>query len=254
MLDFITQHDRPAVLLIDDDLVSREVMATMLTMGGYPVQTAPDGAQALDLLDRKSCTPAIILMDAQMPGISGLPLIEQLRARCKARLYVISASSTPEDVKAAADGFILKPFPPETLTHLIEEQEAQARPSVKARLDPEEVIVDPHTLAQLRGMMPDKGVRQIYEAIVADLGRRTTALKIAILDAQWTEARRIGHAIKGGAAMAGALQIARLGSLIETGALEHSNVNQSDNSSVILAELAAAALNLQRMLDAEIKV
>ena len=54
--------------------------------------------------------------------------------------------------------------------------------------------------------------------------------------------------------MAGALQVARLGELIESGALEISNVNQSDNSSVILADLRAAAVNLQRMLDAELKL
>jgi len=43
MLDFITQHERPTVLLIDDDMVSREVMATVLTMSGYPVHTARAG-------------------------------------------------------------------------------------------------------------------------------------------------------------------------------------------------------------------
>jgi hypothetical protein len=54
--------------------------------------------------------------------------------------------------------------------------------------------------------------------------------------------------------MAGALQVARLGELVESGALETAKVNQSDNSEVILADLRAAAANLQRMLDAELKV
>ena len=254
MLDFITQRDRPAVLLIDDDLVSREVMATMLTMSGYPVHTAADGLEALELLTIKSCVPGIVLMDAQMPGLSGVPLIEQLRVLTQARLYVISASHTPEEVKAAADGFILKPFSPESLARLIEEQEIQARPSAAPALDPEEPIVNPETLAQLRAMMPDKAVRQIYEAIVVDLGRRTSALQAALAKEEWVEIRRLGHAIKGGGAIAGAVQVARLGELVESGALEPSPVNQSDNSSIILADLRAAALNLQRMLDAELKV
>jgi hypothetical protein len=54
--------------------------------------------------------------------------------------------------------------------------------------------------------------------------------------------------------MAGAVQVARLGELIEAGAFETARVNQSDNSTVILADLRAAAVNLQRMLDAELKV
>jgi hypothetical protein len=57
--------------------------------------------------------------------------------------------------------------------------------------------------------------------------------------------------------MAGALQVSRLGELIESGGLEPIQaafgVNQSDNSSMILADLRAAAGNLQRILDADLK-
>jgi CheY-like chemotaxis protein len=262
MLEVISQQDLPTVLLIDDDMVSREVMATMLTMSGYSVHTAQDGASALELLagqlagqERKpgqECEPGIILMDAQMPGLSGLPLIKQLRTRSQARIYVISASSTPDEIVAAADGFLLKPFPPETLTKLIAAQEAQTHPFAASGLDPEEAIVNPETVAQLREMMPGAAVRQIFEAILADLDRRTGALKAAIAKQDWAETRRIGHAIKGGSAMAGAIQLARLGAAIESGGLEVT-VNQPDNSGHILADLRAAQENLQRMLEVEFK-
>jgi CheY-like chemotaxis protein len=253
MLDFITQNDLPTVLLIDDDMVTREVMATILTMSGYSLHTADGGTQAIELLSTNGCIPSVILMDAQMPGLSGLELIEQLRARSKARLYVISASEPTEQVRAAADGFILKPFAPETLTKLLEDHHAASLPPVPPGLNPGETIINLETLAQLREMMPDPAVRQIFEAIIADLGRRTAALEAAIARKEWTETRRIGHAIKGGGSMAGAVQVARLGEMIESGAFEKASVNQSDNSSIILADLRAAAINLQRILDAEIK-
>jgi CheY-like chemotaxis protein len=257
MLDLINQHDLPTVLLIDDDMVSREVLATMLTMSGYAVHTAAEGSAALDLLAGKECVPGVILMDVQMPGLSGIELIEQLRTRSQARLYVISASGGADEVTEAADGFLLKPFSPEVLTRLIEEHEAQSRPPVPPGLDPAENIVNREILAQLREMMPETAVRQIFEAIVADLGRRTSALEAAIGKADWVEARRIGHAIKGGASMAGAQQTARLGALVESGGLEPSTsasgVNQVDNSSTIIQDLRAAALNLQRILEAEFK-
>ena len=253
MLDFITQNDLPTVLLIDDDLVTREVMATILTMSGYSLHTADGGSQAIELLDSNGCLPAVILMDAQMPGLSGLELIEQLRARSKARLYVISASEPSPAVRTAADGFILKPFTPETLTKLLEEHHAASLPPTKPGLDPKETIINLETMAQLREMMPDAAVRQIYEAIISDLGRRTSALEAAIAKKEWTETRRIGHAIKGGGSMAGAIQVARIGEMIESGAFEQASVNQSDNSTVILGDLRAAANNLQRILDAEIK-
>ena len=186
-----------------------------------------------------------------------MKLIKRLRVHSKARLYVISGSGPTDDVKAAADGFLLKPFPPEALTKLIEQQEAAARPAAVAGLDPAETVVDAGTLAQLREMMPETAVRQIFEAILADLGKRTALLEAAIIKADWVEARRIGHAIKGGGSMAGAVQVARLGEMIESGGLEPAQVafgvNQSDNSSIILSDLRAAAVNLQRMLDAELK-
>lgn len=253
MLDFITQHDLPTVLLIDDDMVTREVMATVLTMSGYSVHTANDGAHALDLLDGNGCVPTVILMDAQMPGLSGMELLDKLRTQTQARLYVISASDAPEEIRTAADGFLLKPFAPEALTRLLDEHEASLRPPVPPGLDPKETVINLETLAQLREMMPDTAIRQIFEAIINDLGRRTTALEAAIASADWKEARRLGHAIKGGGSMAGAVQVARLGELVESGGLEPAEVNQSDNRAIILADLRAAGVNLQRMLDAEIK-
>ena len=44
------RRDQVAVLLIDDDLVSREVTATVLTLNGYTVHTAESGAAALEVL------------------------------------------------------------------------------------------------------------------------------------------------------------------------------------------------------------
>ena len=98
-------------------------------------------------------------------------------------------------------------------------------------------------------MMPEEGVREIYAAIVADLADRTVKVQAALARGDAAEVRRIGHAIKGGCAMAGAQQAARLGALIESGMLDPRS-NQLDNSNV-LGDLRAAVRNLQRMLEAE---
>ena len=61
MLNFEARRKLPTLLLIDDDLVSREVTATVLTMNGYTVHTAVDGTAALEMLDgrgmRAGCDP-----------------------------------------------------------------------------------------------------------------------------------------------------------------------------------------------------
>lgn len=243
-----TQRELPVVLLIDDDLVSREVTATMLTMAGYIVHTAVSGAASLEMLADAVSRPGVILMDAQMPGLSGNELIAELRSRSQAPIYVISGSNLPREVAADADGFLLKPFNAGALQKLLEGRQPAAVPSL---LDPNDPVISVEVLAQLRKVMTESAVRQIYFAIVADLAGRIEALGAAIAKGDAAEVRRIGHAIKGGCGMAGALQAARLGALLETAPLEPKD-NHLDNSAALLRDLRAAAQGLERMLNAEL--
>jgi CheY-like chemotaxis protein/HPt (histidine-containing phosphotransfer) domain-containing protein len=255
MRDYGLQQDLLTVLLIDDDLVSREVMATVLTMSGYTVHTAAGGEASLKVLAAGGCVPTVILVDAQMPGLSGSQLIDELRAHSRASIYVISASNAPDEMVAAADGFLLKPLTAESLQKLLKvhappvahpETLHSSSAPVPQSGDP---AVSPEILAQLREMMPAPAVRQIYAAIVADLDKRIAALEAAIARGDAAEARRIGHAIKGGCGMAGALQASRLGASIESGILE-SNGNHLDNDSSVMVDLRAATRHLESMLKA----
>jgi CheY-like chemotaxis protein len=257
MFERTSQDALHLVLLIDDDLVSREVTATVLTMNGYTVHTAEDGAAALLLLtaveDRPQAIrpeplqPDVILMDSQMPGLNGTQLIGELRARSSARIYVVSGSNPPPELTAAADGFLLKPFSADAFRKLLEGGKPEA---VATPLDPNEPVVSLEILTQFRKLMSETAVRQVYQAVVTDLGRRIEALAAAIARGDGAEVRRIGHAIKGGCGMAGALQAARLGALLESWD-NQSGDNQLDNSAVLLGDLRSATQRLQNMLDAE---
>lgn len=242
------KRELPVVLLIDDDLVSREVTATVLTMSGYTVHTAVSGANSLEMLDKGMCHPGLILMDAQMPGLSGSSLIAAYRSRTKARIFAISGSNPPPEVAAAADGFLLKPFKADALDRLLEGDQPEAAPALPDRDEP---VVSPEVLAQFRNMMPESAVRQIYVAVVADLNKRIEALASAIAKGDDAEIRRIGHAIKGGCGMAGAVHAARLGALLESGPIQPKD-NHLDNRANLLRDLRAAARGLERMLDAEL--
>lgn len=254
---FAHKPDLPTLLLIDDDMVSREVMATVLTMTGYLMHTAASGEASLELLDGGGCVPAVILMDAQMPGLNGAPLIKEIRKRTTARVVAISASRAPDDVLAASDGFLLKPFGAEAIRKLLEGEPSDSAATVgpaEPLLDAAAPVVNPETLAQLREMMPEAAAKEIYAAIIADLYKRVDALEAAIAKNDHAEVRRIGHAIKGGCGMAGALQAARLGAMLEAGALENeakTGRNQLDNSGGMLGDLRAAAHNLESMLNQE---
>jgi len=248
MFPFSSDSDLPEILLVDDDLVSREVTATVLTMTGYAVHTADNGEEAARMLVDARCSPGVILMDAQMPGLSGAELIAQLRANSKASIFTISASEPPQEIVEAADGFLLKPFGAEALRKLIEGGQP---PQAPAGLDPHDPVLNLEILAQFRKIMPEPAVRQIYAAVVTDLGKRIDALSSAIERRDAAEIRRIGHAIKGGCGMAGAVQVAHVGALLEAVPLDAKD-NQLDNSAALLGDLRTAAQGLERMLDAEL--
>lgn len=231
----------PTVLIIDDDMVSREVMATVLTMSGYTVHTAERGNQAVEMLDERACAPEVILMDTQMPGLSGTDLIRQLRTRSNAVLYAISGSHAPAAVMEGTDGFLMKPFGPEALQRVLEQHTQEVIVAAVNRVP----VIHSETLAQWRALMPDRAVGDIYRAVVADLERRFAALEEAIAEGNSAEVKRIGHAIKGGCGMAGAQQAAKLGEQLETGG------DDLVSSAGVLDQLRLATEGLKRMLDAE---
>ena len=241
MLGIGASRDLPTVLIIDDDMVSREVMATVLTMTGYTIHTAAQGEDAVAQLEAGTCSPDVILMDAQMPGLKGAELVEALRARTHASIYAMSGSDLPEDVKTAVDGHLSKPFGPHALQLLIEQHHSEAsRPP-----GGEATVVNPQTLEQLRALMPDRAVREIYAAVIEDVDKRAAALQKALEERDPQEIRRIGHAIKGGCSMAGALQASRVGAALET------EGDQLDNVPALLEQLKAAGRNLRGMLETE---
>lgn len=229
------------ILLIDDDMVSREVTATVLTMNGYTVHTACSGDEALSQLDSQVFNPELILMDAQMPGLSGVELAEQLRARSLAPLYIVSGSEVPAKLLEKTDGFLLKPFGPESLLQILDKH----APVIHEQPPTDLPAVNPKTIADFRTMMSESAVHAIYDAVTADLERRYSILESAIARRDSKEIHIIGHSIKGGCGMAGAVEAARIGELLESGG------DDLEYSQSLLPHFQTAIANLKRMLEAE---
>jgi CheY-like chemotaxis protein len=243
MLGIGEKNELPTILLIDDDLVSREVIATVLTLHGHPVHSAESGSEALQMLGTGTVKPSVVLLDTQLPGLSGPALIAKFRELGQDEIILISGSTPADDLIAAADGFLLKPFGPEDLHKLL----GQHKPKIDqaATNEGQEQVINLTTLAQFRQLMPEATVREIYTAVVTDLRKRLLALEDAIATGNADEIRRIGHAIKGGCGMAGAMQAAQLGALFEA------ESDQLDNCADALQQLYSATGNLERMLEKE---
>jgi CheY-like chemotaxis protein len=100
------------VLVVDDDAMTRELLAVLLESEGYAVDSAESGEAALDQLGESAAIYDLILADLHMPGIVGADLATELRRVCGAApvLLAISGSEPAAADIALFDGFLLKPF------------------------------------------------------------------------------------------------------------------------------------------------
>ena len=69
----------PTVLLVDDDLAVRDWLRVSLALRGWVVTTAASGAEALGVATTSA--PDLVIVDYEMPGMSGLACAKELRDR-----------------------------------------------------------------------------------------------------------------------------------------------------------------------------
>jgi len=250
MLDFHAHQLLPRVLLIDDDMVSREVVATVLTMSGFTVHAAADGEAALALIESGDSKPEVILMDTQMPGLSGVRLLEALRGRSRAKVFAISATKPSNEILGATDGYLQKPFGSEALRKALDDFGPPVRLSTTPSGEDDPPVLKLDILQKFRETMAEDKVREIYTAVMNDLATRIPTLQVAFDNLDADTVHRIGHSIKGGCAMCGAAQVSRIGALMETVTFEPGS-DQLDNRARLLRDLRTAVSNLERILKAE---
>ncbi|HUY33526.1 MAG TPA: sigma-54 dependent transcriptional regulator [Pirellulales bacterium] len=102
------------LLLVDDDTEYRDTVARRFVRRGYRVQEAGDGEEALGLAARRQFDVAVV--DLVMPGMSGVELLDKLRAGSPGCEVVLltgegSIETAVEAMKRGAHDFLTKPFP-----------------------------------------------------------------------------------------------------------------------------------------------
>lgn len=112
------------ILVVDDHPGNSKLLTFILESQGYDVRSAVDAVDALRVL--AEFKPRLILMDLQLPGMSGLELTAKLRADPKHQKVVIiavTASAMKGDeekaVEAGCDGYVTKPVDTRTLPRVV---------------------------------------------------------------------------------------------------------------------------------------
>ena len=107
-------HHPPTVLVVEDEEGPRSFFNRLLTSRGYAVDTAVDGPSALTAIAARP--PDVVLLDVNLPGVSGLDVCRRLRRDAVTRLLpivIITGADTREQrvqgLEAGADDFLTKP-------------------------------------------------------------------------------------------------------------------------------------------------
>jgi two-component system KDP operon response regulator KdpE len=109
------------ILVVDDEPQIRRIMRTTLTGAGYEVDDAKTGEEALKKV--RAFRPDLVLLDINMPGMSGLATCRAIRSDSGAGIIMLTVRNTEADkveaLDAGADDFVTKPFStPELLARI----------------------------------------------------------------------------------------------------------------------------------------
>jgi CheY-like chemotaxis protein len=241
---------RHKVLLVDDDAVSLEVMALLLAHEGHHVLRAHDAGAALELLSSdQTGRPDVLLVDLQMPGVSGGQLAEKVRALGGPGplLLAMSATEVQRQQLLAFDGFLLKPLAVDELRKALKPKRRGRIPGVRVA-HPGRAAVAPATgeavdiavIEKLLTMMPLHALQDTIAACIADTRTSVHALQSQVHHGDGV--RRLAHRIKGAASMIGAVRLARLAAGLEMGG------SKEAATPGVLNDLLSACSELERML------
>jgi two-component system response regulator MprA len=125
------ETDRQRVAIIDDEANIRELLEIGLSVAGFEVRSAPDGASGLTLV--RDFMPDCIVLDVMMPRIDGIALLPMLRRLTEMPILMLTARGDVRDriegLDAGADDYLPKPFEMSELVARI--KSAMRRPQLK---------------------------------------------------------------------------------------------------------------------------
>jgi two-component system cell cycle response regulator DivK len=128
---------KPYILVVDDSQDGREMLTEYLVFRGFDVVAVAGGDAALACVRDRH--PALILMDLQMPGLSGWDATRQLKAHPETRDIIVialtaHAMTRDEEIarQAGCDGFIPKPFDITSVGNIVAELLTRGRAALSA--------------------------------------------------------------------------------------------------------------------------
>jgi diguanylate cyclase (GGDEF)-like protein/PAS domain S-box-containing protein len=115
------QHEKPLILLVDDLPTNLHIMVSALK-ADFRLKTATSGASALALFKNQAELPKLLVLDVNMPGMSGIEVLRRMRddpTTCDVPVILVSADISEQNQLAGlnlgSDDYLVKPISHDTL-------------------------------------------------------------------------------------------------------------------------------------------
>ena len=222
-------------LLVEDNEINQEVAIELLRELGLWVDLAPDGAVALERVQQNS--DDVVLMDMQMPVMDGLTATREIRQLSwlqELPILAMTANAMTGDrercLEAGMNDYIAKPIDPKDLAakllRWVKPSRSRARrPSRRNRSMARTALQPGASLEGIAGLDAELGLSQVlgreplYHHLLArfasDQAATPTRLAEAIAAADWGQAERLMHTLKGVSAQIGALELREMAERLE---------------------------------------
>ena len=168
----------PTIFVVDDDAAVRKSLVRLLRSAGYLVESFASAGEFLDHWQERATTGCLVL-DVQMPGLSGFDLQRQLRStpRSLPIVFITGHGDSPMSVmamKAGAVNFLAKPFQAEDLLLAIGEAiacaaEKESEQSERAELEKRYATLTPRE-------------REVMLLVVRGLANKRIATELGIVE------------------------------------------------------------------------
>jgi PAS domain S-box-containing protein len=233
------------ILLAEDNLVNRQLAVRLLEKRGHTVVVSTNGRDALAAIERERFD--VVLMDLQMPELSGLEVTALVRQRERAgggHLPIIAMTAhalkgDPERcLEAGCDGYVAKPVQSEELLRTIAAVVSALPPSVLH--DPLDARV---ALASVEG--DTSLLQELSQLFQADCARLQAELRSAVAEKNALQLRRAAHTLRGAASSFGACRIVAAAQALE----ELGQTGQLDNAAELAARLDELLQQVPAALD-----
>lgn len=143
------------ILVVEDEASIAEVVSLYLKRAGYSVQIAPDGKQAMTILEKQ--LPDFVIMDLMLPEVDGLSLTRWLRDRSDVPIIMLTARREEIDriagLEMGADDYVVKPFSPQELVSRVR--------AVMRRLGREQADAEPERTLMFQDLSIDPRSRVV---------------------------------------------------------------------------------------------